>query len=796
MAGEDKNQEMMEALANLATSFSQDFAVLLEKISTPVRELTGFEKIMLALERDESEFDIFECEAGRSERKAVASQGTALRAAMTEGKPIVDLSLGKFSPYFDMRKLYSDGYGSCIILPLPGKERTGAVAFIGRKRSPTEPSQEQFLRVVAGTLASLVRASLSASKSDEARRMCDIVFDGSSEAVAIVEIMEGKAVSSNARATDLTGLSAGALSERSFYELYPNPGEIKERVSKAKAGGMQEFVSLFKRKGGERFVRTRLKIVKDDKNPLAVFSCLDVTESMLSGAYEGVITGFGDILFSIDSEKRFVSVSQNVQAILGYPADELAGEPFATVVATKDNTLINELIGWMRSKSDRVDGLEMRLISKSGSARLFTVGARGFFDSSGELMRIYGVLRDVDSVKQANEQEQVYSEILSDLSDGVWGMDQSGYIRYWNKSAERFLGYSKEEVMGKDARMLFPPEKDWELSWALSGKSPGKPFESERMKKNGEPGEFRVVQKTVKDSSGAPVGYVEILKDIELEKKLRENEKERRQLEKKNKDLREINEISTAFVSNVSHEIRTPLTSIHGFSLLLQEDESGRMKLSPEQKHHIDVIVSETDRLAHLINDVLDVSRLDSMRFKLEPREFDLASLKDKCSCVYLAEKKGLYVVWEFEEDLPPVYADQIRISQVFINLISNAIKFTDSGGVTVKAFRKSKGHVQVDVTDTGEGIPESEQDYLFKRFFRGSTGKKREGTGLGLAIAKQIIQLHRGKIWVESKQGKGSTFSFILPTKKREKKKQQAAASQPNDVYIQEVKAKIEAAL
>ncbi|MFH1470272.1 MAG: HAMP domain-containing sensor histidine kinase, partial [Candidatus Micrarchaeota archaeon] len=248
----------------------------------------------------------------------------------------------------------------------------------------------------------------------------------------------------------------------------------------------------------------------------------------------------------------------------------------------------------------------------------------------------------------------------------------------------------------------------------------------------------------------------------------------RRKLEQQNKELREKNDIEAAFVSNVSHEIRTPLTNIHGYSLLMQEDSG---KMDSDHKKYIDIITSETDRLRKLINNVLDISRLDSMRFKLDQRETDLASLREKCSCTYLAENKGLYVNWEFEEDLPNIYADPIRLSQVLINLISNSIKFTEAGGVTVRAFRKGRNHVQVDVKDTGEGIPESEVSSLFKRFYQTSGGKKRGGTGLGLAITRQIVELHGGKIWVSSKVGEGSTFSFTIPTKKKQprlrKKKQ-----------------------
>ncbi|MFH0817361.1 MAG: PAS domain-containing sensor histidine kinase, partial [Candidatus Micrarchaeota archaeon] len=485
------------------------------------------------------------------------------------------------------------------------------------------------------------------------------------------------------------------------------------------------------------------------------------------------------------------SLSGNVGQSLGYSADELIGEPFATIVASKDNSLINEIISWAKDKKNGIDGLEIRLVSKSGSVNRFLLGARVFFDSGGNLMRIHGILRDIEQVKKASGQEIFYSEMLEDLSDAVWGSDEGGYIRYWNKSAEKLLMYQKGEILGKDAHVLFPPEKEWELSWALGGKGFAKSFESQRAKKDGGAVDFRVASKLVKDATGNTIGYVEILKDVELERKLREAEKAKKKLDEDYKQLRRDNQLGADFVSSVSHEIRTPLTNIHGYSLLIQE-ESG--KLSPEHKKYIDIIASETDRLRRLVNEVLDISKLDSFRFKPDMQEMHLNSLQEKCSCTYLAEGKGIYVNWEFEEGLPPAYADPIRISQVLINLISNAIKFTEKGGITVLAYRKKRSFIQVDVTDTGEGIPLDEQKNIFKRFHQASAGKKREGTGLGLAIAEQIVKVHGGRLWLESsKIGEGSTFSFTLPTKKRQpraaKKKQPQISQQMKAEQVQQQK-------
>ncbi|MFH1285017.1 MAG: ATP-binding protein, partial [Candidatus Micrarchaeota archaeon] len=267
-------------------------------------------------------------------------------------------------------------------------------------------------------------------------------------------------------------------------------------------------------------------------------------------------------------------------------------------------------------------------------------------------------------------------------------------------------------------------------------------------------------------------GYIEIASDMGMKKKIEEQEREKRKLEEAHRALQAKNEMGSVFVSNVSHELRTPLTNIHGYSMLLADGTLG--ELNEEQKGYMKVICDETARLTRLINDVLDLSRIDAGRLKMTPKYFDMRELVDKCSCQALAEKKKLYVNWDMEEELPMVYGDVARVSQVLINLISNAIKYTESGGITVKVSRHKRSFIKVDVIDTGVGIPQEDLKNIFKRFYQvpGKQTAKREGTGLGLAIAKEIVNWHKGKIWAESEIGKGSTFTFTLKTEEKKTRK------------------------
>jgi len=288
------------------------------------------------------------------------------------------------------------------------------------------------------------------------------------------------------------------------------------------------------------------------------------------------------------------------------------------------------------------------------------------------------------------------------------------------------------------------------------------------MRKDGEKIEVVANCSSIRDDDGRIIGFLEIIRDLSVQKKYEEAESRRLALEEKKRMLEQQKEAQSVFISNVSHELRTPLTSIHGYSSLLKEGEAGR--LTEQQREFIEIINSETNRLTRLINDILDFSKMQSKRFKINPQLFDLRAITERSSCKSLAERKGLYVKWEIAPETPQVYGDPSRVSQILINLISNAIKFTQAGGITIRVAPKGRSFVQIDVIDTGIGISEEDQKTLFRRFSQvqptaGSDAAKPEGTGLGLAITKELVRLHGGKIWVKSEPGKGSVFSFTLRT-------------------------------
>jgi len=236
-------------------------------------------------------------------------------------------------------------------------------------------------------------------------------------------------------------------------------------------------------------------------------------------------------------------------------------------------------------------------------------------------------------------------------------------------------------------------------------------------------------------------------------------------LEAVNAELNRANRHKAEFLANMSHELRTPLNSILGFSQLLLEGDGGA--LSPDQRQDVQVIVSNGQHLLALINDLLDISRLEAGRARLLRGELDVPALVSESveAVGSLAKTKGLALSHSVGDDLGIIYADRAKIKQVLLNLLGNAIKFTERGEVSLRVDRRG-ADLAFSVRDTGIGIPPEDRERIFEAFQQGrsSLSQKSQGTGLGLAISKQFVEMHGGRIWVESTPGAGSTFVFTIP--------------------------------
>jgi signal transduction histidine kinase len=263
-----------------------------------------------------------------------------------------------------------------------------------------------------------------------------------------------------------------------------------------------------------------------------------------------------------------------------------------------------------------------------------------------------------------------------------------------------------------------------------------------------------------------PAETVELLRTFATQSALAiQNARLFREIADKSRQLEVASQHKSEFLANMSHELRTPLNAIIGFSELLAERLYG--DLNEKQEEYLGDIHASGQHLLSLINDILDLSKIEAGRMELELTDFDLPTAVDNALTLIRerAGRRGIALHQAMDQQLGQIRGDERKIKQVLLNLLSNAIKFTPEGGrIEVRAKQVDRS-VVVSVTDTGVGIAPEDQEAIFEEFRQvGTADKKVEGTGLGLALSRKLIELHGGRIWVESQMGEGSTFTFTIP--------------------------------
>lgn len=332
--------------------------------------------------------------------------------------------------------------------------------------------------------------------------------------------------------------------------------------------------------------------------------------------------------------------------------------------------------------------------------------------------------------------------VLSSMVEGVIVTDEKGAVVVANPSARKmfFIDTSPE---GKTTLEVIRNSSVQEIVDGILKQ--GKRVAAEEIRLNKPDERFVKVSAAAVMKEGAPAGALLVFHDIT--------------------ELRRLEKIRQDFVANVSHELRTPLSSIKGYSETLME---GGVKQPKEQKEFLEIIYRESGRLAKLIDDILDLSRIESGKMAMVFMPLDVGpAVKRVCAILEKqAASKSLRVSVELPGGLPRILADEGRISQVLLNLLDNAVKYTPENGKIRISAAPEGNFVRIEVSDTGAGIPEADMPRIFERFYRVDKARSRElgGTGLGLSIVKHIVQAHGGQVSVKSAPEKGSTFSFTIP--------------------------------
>lgn len=508
-----------------------------------------------------------------------------------------------------------------------------------------------------------------------------------------------------------------------------------------------------------------VEILKDEistpsYNVIIIHNSQNNTVNILTAELSALLNGSPDVILQLSRNCKILNI-KNANNFLGYSKEEIVGKRLREIVKrgyyNKLSFLLKRItsdslpIASVRDTFDLIgrDGREIRAVLSMAKC------------NSEVICFVKDITESEELHKQISRSTEEYQRLVYNVSDIILVIDKEGNIKIANYQFEKQLGLNYEE--NSLIRITHPDDLPKVLTTLAKSESEGKGFRDLefRLQNSKRKWIYFSANATPIKEGGIVIGFSVIIRNIHEKRKAEDkSEKMRKELESRYKKLMEMNKMKSEFVSTVSHDLRTPLTSIQGYAVLLLNKMLG--ELTQQQLEAVDIIHKESQRLSKMIDELLDLSKLESGNIVLHKRPFLLSSLESRCACRALAEKKGLILIWNTPDEVGEVYADPDRIAQVLINLVSNAIKYTERGSVTVNSFSK-KEMVQVDVIDTGIGIAEKDYENIFLPYYR-VAGTKKEGSGLGLRIAKDIVELHGGKIWVESKVGKGSKFSFTLP--------------------------------
>jgi len=407
---------------------------------------------------------------------------------------------------------------------------------------------------------------------------------------------------------------------------------------------------------------------------------------------------------------------------------------------------------------------------------------------------------EVEQRLKAEQDLQLAARIFDVSIEGIAITDDKGDIRKVNESFEQITGFAAAEVIGRNLRDVktgMAGEEQHQTIWehvCAEGHWSGEFWNT---RKSGEHYAERLTIFRMGDPDEEASYQVAVFHDI-TERKLaeqallRSRDEFERQVALRTSELRmandrliEMDRLRTAFLSSASHELRTPLTSILGFVKLIRRDilrsyradelpegddpaSPGMLSKAHRVMQNLDIIEREGARLTRLINDLLDLNKIESGRMEWRDEELGLGrEIEAAIQSMSMAEDTAeIRFSRQVEDGLPPVFLDADRFRQVMLNLLGNAVKFTERGSVCVQATRPAADRVRISVQDSGQGIAEQDLEYIFQRFYqgRGKDRDKPKGTGLGLAICRNIVEHYGGRIWAESAPGQGSTFLFELP--------------------------------
>lgn len=628
-------------------------------------------------------------------------------------------------------------------------------------------------------LTNLLESQVNALNDSE--RKYQNIFESAFDGIVFIS-NTGKVMDYNKKFKELVGFSSDEMNRLDMAELV-HP----EDVEKSK-----EYLKRLQKEGFYRDYRGRM-ITKNnglrtiEVNSIAIYEegemvgSVDIirdvtervkTEELLFASGQRFKALFDNTPVGIiinSNQGEYIDINMSMLSMIGYSKSEFEKMELKEVIHEEDYEAIRDRIFDIRNGSTKLQTLETRFLHKSGETVWVKVNATFIGDRVGGQTQLISLIEDITAWKKSNmllgENEEKWRFVINNMELGLMEVDLEGRAtKIYDKFCE-ITGYSEEDLLGKiPLDVLVQDEKNKQIFLEnLAIREAGSPssYELEIVKKNGETAWLLVSGAPLKDDKQNMVGSIGIHMDISVRKKML------RELEEAKLIAEESSKAKENFLANMSHEIRTPMNAVIGMTRLLKESNNQEDKVK-----YLEAIETSSQNLLVLINDVLDISKIEANKLQIDSIPFDLKKvIKDiELLLSFKAEESGNLFSFELDESIyTSLIGDAIRLSQILTNLISNAIKFTDNGTVMCKVtlVKEEEQEVRLKfcVVDNGKGISADKLDKIFESFSQEdqTISRKYGGTGLGLAITKSLVELQGGTISVTSDRVNGTKFSFEI---------------------------------
>jgi len=593
-------------------------------------------------------------------------------------------------------------------------------------------------------------------------------------AEAIIVVQDGMIKFANPKGEELYGYSQEELASRHHIDfIHEKDREMVEERHKKRLKGKELPSSypfrIVNRTGDTKWVELNVSVFSWDGRSATLCFMTDITERKRmeetlhesEELYRQLVENVNDIIYITDENGLFTFFNNTALRILRYSEEEVIGKPYLDLVCPEYQKRVERFYGLQFAKKTLNKYYEFPILTKQGN-KIWLGQNTQLIIETNQVVGIQAIARDITEHKKAEEvlkeREELLNSITTSALDAIVVLDYDGNVVFWNNSAEKIFGYKPEEITGKDFHNIIVPAKYHEahkngfskFKKTGKGNAIGATLELEALHKNGKKFPIELSLSAIRiNKQWHSTG---IIRDITQRKKTEAT-------------LKNTIKTKDKFFTIIAHDLKAPFNTLLGFSeLLLKEYDS---KDAEENKEMITHIFNSATHGFDLLNNLLEWSRSQTGRIEYEPQDFSLTDLvrQNILSISDAAYKKNIEVQNEMEEQIL-AYADRRMINTIVRNLISNAIKFTKSGGEISVSAIKGDGVLIISVIDSGVGIKEENISKLFRLEESINTpGTDNErGTGLGLILCKEFVEKNGGKIWVESKCGEGSKFNFTIP--------------------------------